>query len=105
MSSIKNTPNELTKNPSDNDELKIFILPVEWTVTSTVAITAKNIEEALNIFSENAADIPLDSNTEYLTDSYQLSYDKSEIEECCRENPSFYMSIGEHGVDKNGDIF
>ena len=93
------------KNESDNSELKTFILPVEWTVASTVAITARNIEEALTIYNEKESDIPIDKEADYLTDSYHLSYDETEIEECCRNNPSFYKSVGEHGVDENGKVF
>ena len=98
-----NTPDK--KNASDNSELKTFILPVEWTVTSTVAIAARNIEEALTIYNEKENDIPVDKEADYLTDSYHLSYDETEIEECCRNNPSFYKSVGEHGVDENGKVF
>ena len=97
-----NSPDE---NTSDDIELKTFILPVEWTVASTVAITARNIEEALAIYNKKENDIPVDKEAEYLTDSYHLSYDEIEIKECCRNNPSFYKSVGEHGVDENGNIF
>lgn len=75
-------------NPPDNSELKTFILPVEWAVTSTVAI------------NEKESDIPIDKEADYLTDSYHLSYNETEIEECCCNNPSFYKSVGGHGVDE-----
>lgn len=88
-----------------SENKKVFILPVEWTVTSTVAVEADTIEEAIDLYEQHEKDIPCDPTGDYLDESYKLSYDRCEIEECCRNNPNYYRSVGAHGIDADGNIF
>ena len=87
---------------------KIFTLPVEYTVCSTVNIAADSIEEALEIYerTENEIGFNLDPlEAEYLDESYKLSYAKDEIVSVCKDTPDAYARIGNHGVDEDGNVY
>lgn len=53
-----------------SEEKTSFIIPVSWSVSSTIRIEAENEEDAIRIAHERAADIPLSVNNEYIDDSY-----------------------------------
>lgn len=67
---------------ADTKETKRFIIPVEWTVYSTVVVEGVNsLQEAKKLVEENMADIPLSRNPEYVDDSYHIAAeDDNELE-------------------------
>lgn len=67
---------------ADTKETKRFIIPVEWTVYSTVVVEgADSLQEAKKLVEKNMADIPLARNPEYVEDSYRIAAeDDDELE-------------------------
>ena len=60
-------------------ENKKYIIPVEWTVYSTVVVKgAETLEEARQLVEANIADIPLSRNPNYVDESYKISADCDE---------------------------
>lgn len=56
--------------------MKIFKIPVSWTVVSTIEVEAATLAEALLIFNEKEKNIQLDNlDSEYLPDSFQIDGD------------------------------
>ena len=63
--------NDLKKYVSKDGE---YIVPVEWTVCSTVTVRgAKNLEDAIDRVRKNISDIPLSRNPDYIDESYTVS--------------------------------
>ena len=61
---------------SENGE---YVIPVEWTVYSTVRVTnARNLAEAIAIVHQNSDEIPLDTEPEYVDGSYRVNLDNYE---------------------------
>lgn len=58
---------------------KEFIIPVEWSVYSTVVVKgASSLKEARMIVENNLNDIPLPNNAEYVEESYHIQADSDE---------------------------
>lgn len=68
-------------------EKKIFKLPVEWAVYSTVEVEAETMEEAIKVFHETEEEISLPTDPDYIDGSFKLSYDDDEIEQFKLFNP------------------
>lgn len=62
----------MTKKVEENEELKVFLIPVVWKETGTMRIEASSLKEAerLAIFEH---DLP--KNADYLTDSIEIDKD------------------------------
>lgn len=60
---------------ADKNAKSIFRIPVMWSVFDLVDVQANSLEEALNAARENASDIPLGTEPEYLDDSYEIIAD------------------------------
>lgn len=67
---------------ADTKETKRFIIPVEWTVYSTVVVEGvDSLQEAKNLVEDNMCDIPLSRNPDYVDDSYRIAAeDDDELE-------------------------
>lgn len=78
------------------DENKEFIIPVEWSVYSTVKVTGvSSIEEAINLIEEHSDDLPLCQDPEYIDGTYQVNREGAEVG---------YRHIGNVSIDKDGTI-
>ena len=51
---------------------KLFKIPVYWEMIDFVDIYADNLEEAYNYVSDNAEDISLGTDAEYIDGSYEV---------------------------------
>ena len=52
---------------------KVYTIPVEWTVTSTIKIKAESLEDAVKFALDNLNEIPLSDEYEYLDGSYCIA--------------------------------
>lgn len=85
----------------DNNHLKLFIIPVQWSVYSTIRVEAESLEKAVQIAKEKLDDIPITpSECEYIDDSYKLNGDSMED----FENAQCYADVSSIIIDKNGKI-
>lgn len=58
--------------------MKSWRIPVTWEVCSTIWIEANTIEEAMEIARDEAGEIPLPDDGNYVDGSWSLSYDDME---------------------------
>jgi len=84
---------ELTRNEMNNqiphlDELEkvvsddgTYIIPVEWTVYSTVRVSAKNLKEAIELAFAKKDELPVTNLNEYVDDSYRINLGNSADED------------------------
>lgn len=82
---------------SDSGE---YLIPVEWSVYSTVKIKADNLLDAVEKFQKVIDDVPLCTEPEYIDDSYRASGDTAED----YVNAQHYRNIGNIEIDENGKI-
>lgn len=54
---------------------KSFLIPVSWTVYSTIRVEADSLEDALEIALKKCDRIPISSECEYVDDSYVIESD------------------------------
>lgn len=67
------------KKPDNSSGQEEFIIPVRWSVYSTVVVKgAKSLEDAKRLVEKNMADIPLSRNPEYIDDSYGIDIEDDE---------------------------
>ena len=57
---------------------KEFILPVTWQVFSRIKVQAESLDEAFNWARNHIDEIPLDSDTDYVDGSYEISAESPE---------------------------
>ena len=55
------------------NEKKVWIIPVEWSVYSTIQVEADTLEEAIAKFNNQIDDIPLPTDCEYIDGSFMCS--------------------------------
>lgn len=79
------------------DEIKTFLIPVEWTVRSTIRVEANSLQEAVDFAKEHINDIPITSDNEYIEDSYTVVDDDL-------ENAQSYADISSIVLCKDGTI-
>jgi len=61
-------------------ENKTFVVPVEWTVSSSVVVEGANsLEEAIQIVKDNMHNIPLAQKPDYVEDSYCVVDDDEDL--------------------------
>lgn len=84
--------------------MKEFTIPVEFSVWSTIRVSAESMEEAYKIAKEKEDEIPIDfiGDMDYVDGSYVIA-DDDDTKKLVAEN--FYAHIGEHGVDENGEVY
>lgn len=67
------------------NEKKTWIIPVEWSVYSTVLVEADTLEEALDKFNKNEVEMPLPESWEYIDDSFKCCDSSMEYLEMAQE--------------------
>ena len=80
-----------------------FIIPVSWSVYSTVSVKAANLQEALMKAEEKLDDLPLPSSvdeSEYIDGSYQINVNDAEEAEVAQD----YRQLSTISIDENGEI-
>ncbi len=55
-----------------------YIIPVTWSVASTVRVKADNLEEAVKLAKEHIADLPTIDNNMYIDGSYRVEIESDE---------------------------
>lgn len=73
------------------DNEKIWIIPVEWSVYSTVQVKAATLEEAIKKFDKQIDDIPLSTKWEYMDGSFNCCDHSMEYLEMAQS----FMPIGD----------
>lgn len=61
-------------------------LPVTWEVCGLVEVEANSIEEAIEYFNQNASDIELPENPEYVDGSFVLIDDDPDYIKCFQKS-------------------
>lgn len=59
----------------EEEEFKIFELPVVYKMQGVIGIQANTLEEAIEYFKDNVNDIELPEEPEYVLDSYRIASD------------------------------
>ena len=77
-----------------------YIIPVSWSVYSTITVRAKNLREAVKMARDKINEIPLCSEPEYIDDSYKIDLytDDDAI------NAQDFASIGDVTILEDGKI-
>ena len=84
-------------NKESNEE---FVIPVTWSVFSRVKVQASSLKEAFEWAKEHADEIPLDTDSEYVDASYEISADS--VEECEIYNQKKEEKYGYKGTCQSG---
>ena len=77
-----------------------YIIPVEWSVYSTVIVEADNLEEAVKLAKAKLDEIPLCRDAEYIDGTYAINGDTDEDLIVAQA----YKPIGNIKIHKNGEI-
>lgn len=77
-----------------------YIIPVEWSVYSTITVTADNLADAIAKAHALQSDIPLCSDPEYVDGSYKIAINTTED----AINAQSYRTIGNVEIDYDGNI-
>lgn len=95
---LKNYKNS---NFPEKKDCTTYLIPVQWSVYSTIRVEADNLQEALDMARAKLSEIPLTpNNCEYIDDSYIIAADSDED----LINAQNYRDISSILIDKNGDI-
>lgn len=62
----------------ENNQIKEFSIPVEWTVWDKITVKATSLEEALQFVRDNLDVVPLGTEPEYIDGTYKISDDEGE---------------------------
>ena len=85
----------------NNFEQKSFLIPVEWSVYSTIRVEAETLQDAINIANEKLDDIPTAPlDCEYIDGSYKTTCDSYED----FENAQEYRDVSSIIIRANGEI-
>lgn len=90
--------NETLKNYVSDDGT--YLIPVQWSVYSTVRVHAANLAEAVNIARSKLDELPLSTENEYIDGSYYIS---GEIDEDFI-NAQHYKPVGNVTIESDGTI-
>jgi hypothetical protein len=63
-------PTKKKSKKSKPKKLKLFKIPVSWTVTANAMVEAKDLDEAIAIVED--PDFPNPTDTEYLSESFEV---------------------------------
>lgn len=86
--------------PHKEDE-NSYIIPVQWSVYSTIRVEAANLQEALDKAREKLTEIPITPNDcEYIDDSYLILADDDD--DLIRAQD--YHDVSDLVIKANGDI-
>ena len=90
--------NETLKNYVSDDGT--YLIPVQWSVYSTVRIHAANLAEAVSIARNKLDELPLSTENEYIDDSYHISGETDED----FINAQCYSTVGSVTIESDGTI-
>lgn len=77
-----------------------YIIPVEWSVYSTVSVEAGSLAEAKKKFDEKIDELPLCLGPQYIEGSYHCTADDMEA----LESAQSYLNIGNVKINEIGEI-
>ena len=82
-----------------------YLIPVSWSMRSTITVEADNLEEAVKIAREKVDDLPLcqPDDSEYVDGSYNIDIDNDE-DAINAQDYSTIDTIGNVEITKNGEI-
>lgn len=63
--------------------MKTWTIPVTWEVCGKVTVKADTLSEAMEIARDEAGEIPLPDESDYVDGSWQLSSDDEDHIRCC----------------------
>ena len=66
--------------------MKTWFIPVTWEVCGKVSVKADTLKEAMAIARDEAGEIPLPEESEYVDGSWQLSSEDESYIRCCFNN-------------------
>lgn len=79
---------DITQLTQKVDKINEYIIPVEWSVCSSVVVKgAKNLQHAVELAQKHIDDIPLPDNAEYIDGSFALNVDSNEEAEAYQDYP------------------
>ncbi len=87
------------KNYVSNDGT--YLIPVEWSVYSTINVEADNLEEAIEKAKAAIDDLPISTDCEYIDGSYKINADDDDeliFAQSC------YRHISDVRIRKDGSI-
>lgn len=99
---------------AESKKVKVFNIPVEWAVYSSVKVRAENLEEAIRWFKDNKDLIPLSHNPNYIDGSYKMDGEEEcdSIEDLAKRtreywglNEGFETEIDENIVSLDSSIY
>ncbi len=95
---LKNYKNS---NFPEKKDCTTYLIPVQWSMYSTIRVEADNLQEALDLARAKLFEIPLTPNAcEYIEDSYCIQAETDE-ELIDVQN---YRDISSIVIDKDGNI-
>lgn len=77
-----------------------YLIPVSWSVYSTVKVKADNLLDAIERFNKLIDTVPLCSNTVYVDGSYRVDAENAE-DYIMTQN---WQTIGDVSIEENGNI-
>lgn len=77
-----------------------YLIPVQWSVYSTVRVHAENLAEAVSIARSKLNELPLSTENEYIDDSYCISGETDED----FINAQNYSTVGNVTIESGGTI-
>lgn len=89
-----NTNHSLKNDPALKNyvsESGLYLIPIEWTVYSTITVRANNLAEAIAKAEAQFDDIPCQTQNEYVDDSMRISI--NEVEDAIMAQG--YQTIGD----------
>ena len=91
--------------PQEYEQIKIYSIPVEWAVCANITVRAKTLQDAIQFVKNNANDIPLSPEPEYIDGSYRIAsekYDKSS-DDIARDLMTYYGKKWACGIIEDND--
>ncbi|WP_285819630.1 hypothetical protein [Bacteroides acidifaciens] len=63
--------------------MKTWVIPVTWEVCGKVSVKANTLQEAMTIARDEAGEVPLPGESDYVDGSWQLSSEDEAYIRCC----------------------
>ena len=63
--------------------MKTWVIPVTWEVCGKVSVKANTLQEAMTIARDEAGEVPLPDESDYVDGSWQLSSEDEAYIRCC----------------------
>ena len=88
---------ELEQYKSDDGT---YTIPVQWSVYSTITVTADNLKDAIANAADKINDLPTSTENEYIDGSYGINIDDA----ASAIDAQGYVRISGVSIDSNGEI-